>query len=312
MKIYEILIKPKSAFVSQLKGDMLFGALCCQIENLSDLLKDYYTNPFMVVSSAFYKKDKKYIFPSPACPNHLIFPKQSFEDRRTNDEKKYFSYAEGNCLQINDLQFPDKKDEAKKEIYVCATNIAHNTINRLTQTTGGGEFAPFSTESVFYSDETELVIFAAIDEPRFDKENLEAAFKNLGILGYGKKASSGYGHFEVESIEESPIFKQKFSGCNYLYALSPFIPSEKDELKYFQPFTRYGKHGGELAVSKKPFKRPVIFADEAALLVIPEICNWESAVSQFIIGKAIKGVSDILPDTVVQGYSLCLPCRLEE
>ena len=79
MKIYEIKLKPTSFFITPLQGDTLFGCLCWQLvhkgENIDELLKDYSTNPFMVVSSGFFymkevkdnHTEEKYIFPKPLC-----------------------------------------------------------------------------------------------------------------------------------------------------------------------------------------------------------------------------------------------------
>ncbi|MCL2485340.1 MAG: hypothetical protein FWF00_01180 [Endomicrobia bacterium] len=316
MKLYEIVIKPKSAFYTSLQGDTIFGNLCWQIENagfnLPDLLSDYAEKPFMIVSSAFYKNDKGgYLFNRPLLPSHFLFPDQTAANRKENDDKKNFIYDGSNTLKLNGLNWYNDFTPVKR------TNAQHNTINRQTGTTGEGEFAPFSQEVYFFDESVNLVIFAAIDESRFSKEKLEIIFENLGKTGYGKKASIGYGQFEVLEVKESVILREaaeaiKNSGkYNSLYALSPFVPSEdnkRDYKIYFDPITKYGKHGAGLAKSSNPFKKPVIMANTASVLSFQ---NASAEKFPLYVGAAVKNVSDANPETVVQGYSLVLPCYLE-
>jgi CRISPR-associated protein Csm4 len=308
VKIYEIEIKPKSAFATHLKGDTLFGALCWHIQNmgldLPNFLKDYDTNPFMIVSSGFYKKGNEYYFDKPLAPNFMLFGEIDVDNRKKNDNKKYFSYVVDSPLILNKLNYAEQN-------FVVFTDTMHATINRDTNTTGKDEFSPYSTEAFFFTDKADIVIFAAIDENRLQEEKLKSLFENLGKSGFGKRASVGYGQFEVLGFKESVLWKNNLDG-NYLYALSPFVLSgnEKENLNnmYFQPFTRYGIHGDILAKSQNPFKKPVIMADSASLVSLKT--NYDKTCP--IIGNAVKGTSKILLETVVQGYSLCLPIQLED
>ncbi len=152
MKIYEIIIKPKSGFATPLKGDTIFGNLCWHIHynekvlniSLSSLLENYSTNPFLVVSSAFgifkdNKNDKKYILKRPDLPEDLLFENNNLDDRKKNANKKYFIF---DCTEqlpdVNKIQY-----KTQKEILVCSgeydartiishTNVTHATINRQT------------------------------------------------------------------------------------------------------------------------------------------------------------------------------------
>ena len=59
MKLYKTTITPLSSFGTTLRGDTLFGQLCwaCKFifgENeLNELLSDYESSPFLIVSDAF-------------------------------------------------------------------------------------------------------------------------------------------------------------------------------------------------------------------------------------------------------------------
>lgn len=316
MKIYEIIIKPHSFFITPLQGDILFGSLCWQLNNmghnLQNLLKDYGEYPFMAASSGFLfsEKDNKYLLPKPQCPSYFM-NKGSLPEKKEKD-KCFFKVSADNIINLNKPEFD--RELRHSEIQEVRS---HNSVNRLTGTTGnGGEFAPYYARCFMHDCRWKIAVFIAIDESRISPETIKSAMENIGRSGYGKRASAGYGHFAVEQIRPSPLWHNKdgnrrnFAGCNALYALSAFVPSEQ-ELKdhagfYYQPITKYGKHGDVLALCKKPFKKPVIMADCASVMAfkvrLPENC---------IIGRAIKGLSYESKETVMQGYAICLPCRLE-
>lgn len=308
MKIYEIKLKPHSAFISSIHGDTLFGSLCWQIHNLGlgldHLLQDYINAPFMVVSSGFYYAKGTYFLPRPLCPNFLMFPNSKIGERKKNNKKHFFKVHNGDDIDISRLDFADEQSFSQ------LTKREHNSVSRLTGTTSSEEFSPFQHRVVFYQDTAQIVIFVGLDESRFSRENLLQIFIQQGRLGFGKRASVGYGQFEVLSCEESHLWQRDLSCDNYLYAMSPFIlsPLEQQQVKqvYFQPFTKYGKHGDIYAGSAVPFKKPIIMADTASLVSL----NRPFSLDRPYIGQGITGVSYVDEKTVSQGYALCLPCKL--
>lgn len=306
MKIYEIKIKPTSFFITPLQGDTLFGNLCWQLHNkgfdLDKLLEDYATNPFMVVSSGFFYEGGKYILPRPLCPDQYLFKDA---DAKKNKDKKYFALSVEEKIDINNLPL-DKEHNNFAINYLQG----HNSISRI----GGGNFAPYYTQSISYDTAGVVVIFVGIDETRIEPEYIKQTFIDLGKIGYGKKASSGYGQFTLVSCQESLLWNNKdFSDCNALYILAPFIPSAREQEKikekdfcYFQPITKYGKHGNIHALGAKPFKKPVIMADTASVVPLGEQYDGNKP----YIGTAIK--NSYIDKTVMQGYALCLPCKFNK
>ena len=182
----------------------------------------------------------------------------------------------------------------------------HNTINRLTQTTGTGQFAPFAEEGTYYYPETELALFVLLDEEVTDIARTVRALQAIGRYGYGKNASSGQGRFEVGDYSELTL--PDSSGAKACYTLAPSIPEKKSYSHvYFRTFVRFGKHGDRLARSSNPFKNPVIMLDEGAVLIPEGSCLSRKP----YLGTAIAGVSKSLPESVVQGYAPLLPFKLE-
>jgi len=341
MKTFEIIIKPISGFATPLKGDTIFGHICWQAFyneelfgiSIDKLLDDYDTNPFLIVSSAFPKIGNAYALKRPDMPLDMLFECERYDEReiiskRKKLKNKKWMYLDKNTtlkslrsdkLYLNDSELLERlvtvsdkitqKHLTKRDIKFIVTDFTqpHNSINRLTGTTGEGQFAPYSVDQRVYIPEIELAIFLGIREDIKIKSVVEA-LNRIGKFGFGKDASTGLGKFEVISYEEINLKLIGSDQPNSLYTLSPCV-LKIDPIKeiYFSPFIRFGRHGDILAKSGNPFKNPVIMADEGAVVVPAD----EKLFNKNYIGMAIRGVSKIEPKAVVQGYSLYVPVKLE-
>ncbi|MDO9530106.1 MAG: hypothetical protein Q7J27_13245 [Syntrophales bacterium] len=341
MKLYEIIIKPLSAFGTPLKGDTLFGHFCWQAAYDPSLLNGgldkwiacYQEKPFAVFSSAWPKFDDDgkffYAFKRPDLPLSLLFApsagddkRKTFEGRKENKKKKWMKVKEGLLLDFKSVEYlTDKElmekvrnqatDDTKRimrgEKYFCSEfTRQHNTINRMTMTTGEGMFAPFTETSFFYYPETELAVFALIDEEATDIGRICAAMEKIGKFGFGKDASTGCGRFDIG--EDSELELPSADSPNACYMLAPTVPEAgRFYDHYFIPFVRFGKHGDVLATSENPFKNPVVMADEGAVFMPKS----ENVFKKPYIGRAVLNTSKSMKQTVVQGYAPYLPFRLE-
>lgn len=338
MKVYAITIKPLSAFGTPLKGDTLFGHFCWQAVHDDALLAGgfnsridlYDKRPFAVFSSAFFligqKRDNSLLcVPRPFIPAEYpagTTKKERIKQRKEDKKKKWslLPAAElktdiSTCEACSDAEVfqrhcdtltPERRrslqflPEEQQKPLIPSTQ-AHNSINRLTMTTGKG-FDPFSMENFYFIPFARLVIFAGIDSDALDADALKTGMKRIGMSGFGRDASTGLGRFSVESLEKvdwpGPT---EGAGC---YTLAPCVP-EKEQWKeqYAMPFTRFGKHGSELVFTGKPFKNPVVMADEGSVFYPEEGTSIDKA----YIGTAVTGLSLAEPRTVAQGYSLYLP-----
>lgn len=332
MKFYEITIRPLSAFGTSLKGDTLFGHFCWQVAYDSSLVEGgleralaaYDHKPFVIFSSAFSKfEDDKtyYVVPRPDVPLSWFFPtrEMSCEERyrrmKELKPRKWMYLTEGLRLEISKAEFMDDTEAAANSMsmkrhgqagFINRFTHTHNSINRLTQTTGEGEFAPFLTESSYYYPESELAVFALVDEEMTDIGRVVSALESIGRFGFGRDASTGLGRFEV--CESAEIHQSRPDDANACYTLAPCVPEKALYQKtYFSPFVRFGKHGDRLATGSNPFKNPVVMADEGAV-VIPKD---RTLLERDYAGTAVFGVSKTEPGSVVQGYAPCLPFRME-
>lgn len=343
MKTYEIIIKPLSGFGTPIKGDTLFGHICWQTAynegllgmSINKLLADYATNPFIVVSSAYPKLNNDYVFKRPDLPLEMLFnfegkdKAEVIKNRKKLNKHRWMFIADdkpikalqSDGLYLNDEQLLERlssnKDPEtqrwvrKKGIksFVAEYSQPHNTINRLTGTTGEGQFAPFSIDQKVFINDAELVIFIGLrDDITIDKAI--TALKQIGATGFGKDASTGLGRFEVlghkhKEVNLSSLGSEHPNAC---YTLSPCVP-EKDAFRdmFFAPFTRFGRHGDILAKSGKPFKNPVIMADEGAVFLV----NNSDIFKKPYVGTSVSNISKAEPKAVTQGYSLYIPVRVE-
>lgn len=222
------------------------------------------------------------------------------------DSKSIFSMAEENATE----KTAKLVRRAGVGSFIVSATQSHNTINRLTGTTGEGRFAPYAVEQYVYYPETELALFVGIDEAVIEIEQVLEGLGRIGAFGFGKDASTGLGRFDIlkEEAEEVDLSGLGSRSPNACYTLAPSVP-EKELFSdmFFSPFTRFGRHGDVLAKSGKPFKSPVIMADEGAVL-IPK--NGDIFNKPYI-GRAVRNVSKAEPNTVVQGYSLYIPVSVE-
>ncbi len=329
MKVYEITIQPVTGFGTPLKGDTLFGHLCWQIayddkvlgKGIGDLLNVYRERPFAVLSSAcpsFVQDGKRcYAMRTPALPMDWIFnlpadKKEKIAKRKEYKNKVWMVFEKGRPLSsFKEIQFLDDAGLAAK-MNDRKPNVPYaqmrNKMNRLTGRTGEG-FAPFVVNRQVYSPETELVLFAGIDPGLADIDGIRECLERTGETGFGKDASTGLGRFRICGCVEVDLVRMGSKTPNACYTLSPCVPG-KDMFTniYFNPFTRFGRHGDILAKSRNPFKNPVIMADEGAVMVPKDM---EMTLKRSHIGIALTGLSKAEEGTVTQGYSLYIPVNME-
>ncbi len=339
MKIYEITIKPLSGFGTTLKGDTLFGHICWQAayddglfgRSIESLLSNYSENPFVVMSSAYPRLNEYTAFKSPDMPLDALFDfegkdkKEILKERKDLKKKNWMlikTYDETVSLRgLNYISDSELLEVAQKTLtegterelrkgsadnFTASFSQPHNTISRITGTTGSGMFAPYSIEQKVFLPETELVIFVGIDKS-ISIEQVDRALKKIGEFGYGRDASTGLGRFDVCDINKVDLLNNT-DDTNACYTLSPCVPGkEKYNNVYFSPFVRFGKHGDVFAKSGNPFKSPVIMADEGAVFIPKTIDVFEKP----YIGSSVTNISKAEPGTVMQGYSLYISVKAE-
>ena len=344
MKLYQLTIKPLTPFGTPLKGDTIFGHFCWQAAydntildgGLDEWIAKYESTPFVICSSAFpllveEHTGVSYAVPRPQLPLELLAVTDSKMERSAKmmarkelKQKKWLLLNEDLKLQLRpDSLLTDAelfarcyaslpKDfrrrfsvEGEKKLFTN-DHQAHNSIDRLTGTTGSGDgFAPYSCEDIAWSPGTKLAIFCLIDEAALDGESLQTIFARIGKFGFGRDAGTGLGRFGLVDCQklELPVDPQ----ANACFTLSPSVPETGIyRQQYFLPFTRFGRHGDRLAHSRNQFKAPVVMADEGAVFIPRDRDHF----SRPYLGRAVGNISLAQPEAVAQGYAIYLPCEV--
>jgi CRISPR-associated protein Csm4 len=338
VKLLEITIEPQSDFATPLKGDTLFGHFCWQVAydrdlvegGLSEALARYDEQPFAVFSSAFpFLRSgcgARYALPRPQLPLSWLFPDREstlvnrIARRKALKARRWMLVDGGLSLGFAETAFVndpelwqallgDRPFENDRHGHLVRPfEQPHNTIHRLTQTTGKGPFAPHAISSQSFHPQLRLVLFVVIDPSVTDAERICSGLTRIGQFGFGRDASTGKGRFAVDTCRE--IDTPDPGGCNALYTLSPSVPETGNGAEcFFSPFVRYGRHGDVAANSPAPFKAPVVMADEAAVFLFENGLPMRSA--NGFLGRSVHGISRIHPDAVHQGFAPCLPFKLE-
>lgn len=292
MQSFCVTLMPLSAFATPLKGDTLFGQLCWAIRNrrgeayLNKCLEGYNEDhPFAIVSDAF---PEGYL-PLPKLPS-CFYQLPTCEDRKAVKKRAWLPVAklqkplaEWLCHAVNAKVVASSITNKPVEATLVGTTPlsrlnasslsekhphAHNTINRQTNSTGEGGFAPYSVEQEWFIPGLRWTLHVLLDTDRLSMEDCQQCLTDIGDFGFGKDASIGLGKFKVIAFQTQSLPAQ--SDANACLTLAPCAPqglSFDKQRSYYQLFTRFGRHG-DVAVHQegKPFKNPVLLAQTAAIL----------------------------------------------
>lgn len=304
MKRLKITIKPTSSFISEMQSDTVFGHFCWAWrdifgeESLQKNLKGYDERPFIVFSSAFPSD----MLPLPILPS--VEPKV-FESSLKNifpneDAAKVSAYfgkkqKKNNLIAWNELQlalsenitsesllvnymkgcdYKNGKLMPTKEEGLCEKELVFkNSISRETGTTvkGGGSLYHFSETFFNEKQEVKLDIYSMYDDRVISAGAIEEVFSVIGKTGFGKDKSTGKGRFEICAVVDEP--KELAPHCknpNGFISLSCGVSDQYSDLLYGKTFTKFGKHGGTMAVQGKHIKNPIIMYKPGSTFTIKE------------------------------------------
>ncbi len=333
--IYQINIKPKSGFFTELQSDTLFGHFCWRLSeykgshSLLDFLKFYSEGkPIFTISNAFYSIGDNVYLPIPHLPFEVKSSISQKEDKIINflkhkiekkikyltidelyailDEKKQFSEilnAKYN-KEKNRNDNNEKKKLKEKDFYKSDLRVSVE-ISRKTLSSKEGQlfsYAPkFLEKDVFYT-----IFIKIIDEKNYKLFECENLFREVFEIGFGKKKSSGYGEFDMNSYKYD-IFNgfRDIEDSNAFITLSNYLPSKDDAIveSYYDFHVKYGKLGEDYALSKNPFKKPIIF-------ILPGSVFKTNLKKEFYGRCTVKGEVSNLENIIQNGIAFTLNFKL--
>jgi CRISPR-associated protein Csm4 len=316
MLTLKLTLLPESAFGTALAGDTLFGHLCWALRwrhgsvALTDLLGGYTTGrPFAVLSDAFPAG----LLPRPNLPTGRLGRQADPSLRKTDKLKAWLPANQADLPLIDWSAHALAQDTATRQRTEVATQ---NTINRLTGTTGTGPFAPRQVERTVHPAGQRLELYAVLDTARLGLDDFRQTLHDIGASGYGRDASTGLGKFSLLDAQahEWPVQ----TGAHHVMTLAPCAPEPAllDAADcFYQPLTRFGRHGSLHALGGQPFKRPLLMLRSGAVLALRANPHPSGAVAAAAFhGRGLGGSADPIssaePATVHQGYAPMLPVSL--
>lgn len=323
MDTLALCLRPLTAFGSPLLGDTLFGQICWALrrrygeQRLRELL-DGYTDgrPFAIVSDAFPEG----FLPRPALPLSAYRPLPD-ADRKTAKRRlwvphdalahpivDWLLYAKTD-RDLTSLAAATSQSPPRHAALQIAHPQPHNSINRLTGTTGRGDFAPYTLMQRWYAPGVALICRVVFDTARIDGEELVETFDAVGISGYGRDATIGLGKFAVERSDERWPTQSEANACLTLAPCAPQGQGFDPRRSFFEVFTRFGRHGDQAVQMGNPFKTPLLLT-RAGAVVAPRQMPDAPFVGQGLGG--LGQLSKVIPGTVHQGYAPCVPIHLPE
>lgn len=294
-----------------LAGDTLFGQLCWALREMqgeAELTRrlDGYTQgePWLVVSDGF---PAGYL-PKPTLPQQ--FEAQPDPAARKEAKKKHWVPLASAGRALPALLASAADDEIAYDQAPQTAPQPHNTLDRLTGTTGEGAFAPYTMAHTFHAPGQRIDVYLVIDETLVSTGDCGRLLAAIGAGGFGRDASIGLGKFSVEAIEPASFAVP--ANANSWWTLAPCAPQGQGydgASSYWRVLTRFGRHGNAHALAGNPFKTPVLMAATGAVFAPA----GDFALRLFV-GQGLGGegkLSKAEPATVQQGYAPVLPIAME-
>lgn len=271
MKTYILSLKQKSGLLTELQSDTIYGHFCWRLkeklgeDKLSEFIALYQNNnPVFLISDGFIvvndeiRFPRPYVFSKPVIKESKTEKVLEFVDRKKNKERNYLTAAEFNDFLktgiVNLNESPSQLKKGTAEALRVSVQIDRGTF-------GSSEGKLFSYKPIYTSEGVSYVILIKVLNDEAYKNFLcESIIKEIFVVGFGKKKSSGYGQFEVGEVKEYSEFTEP-ENSNAFLVLGNYLPSNSDKALPigYDINTKYGKLGEELSGSANPFKNPIAF-----------------------------------------------------
>ncbi|GAB4294441.1 MAG: CRISPR-associated protein, Csm4 family [Ignavibacteriaceae bacterium] len=300
MKTFILTLKQKSGLLTELQSDTIYGHFCWRLkerlgsEKLTEFISLYKNgNPLFLLSDGLLKVKNEirfprpFIFQKPETKDNKVDKILEFVERKKSKERNYVTLSELNKFlstgkieleQKDDADSNKKKNKGKKKEIEESLRVSVQ-IDRNSFASAEGKL--FSYNPKFSRDDVSIVVLIKVlNEVKFEEYDCDKIVKDTFNIGFGKKKSSGYGQFEVLSLDEYEQINEP-SGTNTFFVLGNYLPSAEDKVSPigYDINTKYGKLGEYLALSNNPFKNPIVFLTAGSCFRTQEIKDFYGRVT---------------------------------
>ena len=310
LALYRATLALATPLGTPLAGDTLFGQCCWglrEAQGEAELTRrlDGYTQgkPWLIVSDGFPAGH----LPKPTLPQYFE-PQQDPAGRKDAKKKRWIPTIHASAA-LSSLLGSAVDDATAYGKAPRLTVQPHNTLNRLTGSTGEGAFAPDTMSQTFYAPGQRVDVYLVLDETRISVDEARNLLAALGATGFGRDASIGLGKFSVVDLQ--PAFIEPAVDTNAFWTLAACAPQGQGfdgTRSYWRALTRFGRHGNAHALAGNPFKTPILMAATGAVFTPAGDFAARLFVGQGLGSNGILSKAE--PATVHQGYAPALPIRM--
>lgn len=316
-EIYKLSIKPKSGLLTGLHSDTIFGHLCfrlkeCFGEDALTAFLDCYKqgSPVVTISGGMPENNGVQYFPLPVYDyNYDLKPFDAKKEKIANflklkKLKKIKLIPAGKLNSF--LQNPSEPLQLNEE---DTNNTPFYTYEMRTCVQISRETFRSEDEKLFRLAPMYLkpqsaglyILIKVIDKEKYLEYEIENLLKSVFTLGYGCKKSSGFGEFEIDGYEEYESLYEAKKPAGFI-TLSNYLPAETDGIEEcsYDFAVKYGVMGEENALSKNPFKKPLIF-------MLPGSCFRTKTIKPAYGRVTREGeISPAKPEVVQNGFAFSI------
>jgi CRISPR-associated protein Csm4 len=315
MQTYQINLSVPSGFVTPWQADTIFGHLCWAAER-HDCFQRFSGASGLI--NLFRRSEPPFIH-SHAIPSGLLPAPVSLknlysqaEDEPIDTERyalmkraKKTAYLTIDQFQeFQKGQIPKLADDRPKG-FLSAT-VLHNSINRMTNTTGS-QGSLFETDEI-YAAEGEIQIYIKIKEG-FEND-VRLLFEKLSYESFGAKKSTGKGAFSVKCFVAYNGFDLSYESrvnkkIGGFISLSHFVPKKSDPTEgAYKSMIKYGKLGEEKTFCGQPFKKPLIMLKPGAVFRTDNV--------KLFYGRLVGDIAYADNSIVQYGFAFPVPIVLSQ
>lgn len=325
--LFKLCLKLKSGLLSELQSDTIFGHFCWRLKDklgeakLLEFLELYINgNPIFSLSdgllTSINDKLESIFFPIPLYQTPYEFSAETKKERikkflhyKEFKSKKYITLVQlnhfiNNRLNEYNISFEDQYHSNLTYPKFNSSLKAGVRIDRASLAAAEGQL--YSVNPDYTGENTQISILIKIfNDKHFEEFKCEEILKDVFVIGYGKKKSTGFGEFELLNYSEYKGIEEPDSSNGFII-MGNYLPSSNDKIKnaYYDTNMKYGRLGEELSKSDNPFKKPILF-------LIAGSCFFTDSKKDFYGRVTSKGeISDYFLHAIQSGIPFSIRTNL--
>lgn len=309
-QIFKLSLKLKSGLLSELQSDTIMGHFCWRLKEKSgvDKLKEFINlyhsgTPLFSVSNGLMEIFSETIIKEEPYKKLLLFPKpllsSPFEIKSSSKKERienFLKYKDLKTRKLISLEQLNLFINGKIEEYEKSCESDENKISfpglkedlRVSVQIDRNSFASeegklFSYHPKYADDKTLFSILIKVyDEEKFAEFGCEELLKTVFETGFGKKKSSGYGHFEVASYDEFTGIQEPDNPDGFI-TLGNYLKAESDNVTdgFYDYNVKYGRMGEDYSSGSSPFKIPMLLLTQGSCFFTNNPKSYYGRVTEF-------------------------------